>query len=173
MKYCPNCHANIDGLTHHCDCCGALLNPYKSPLIWHVFVTSASGDLSRNIKNLFQKLNSISISQYVDFLSGMIFEFYCYPKEMIRSLKIKGGVYYSHKRKTIKVKIVLDYDLYINSLQDDKKIMVITEIKKAIICSQQRLERANIFIDNFWRDVEVVLQDKKGDARHGTEARPD
>ena len=68
MKFCPNCGANVEGLIHHCDCCGALLSTTSSFFVWHTFVTEASGDLYVFVKEIFQQFNGMDCSAYSDLL---------------------------------------------------------------------------------------------------------
>ncbi len=95
MKNCPSCGANVEGLTHHCDCCGALLNAPTSFFVWHTFVTEASGDLYLLMKELFQQFDGIDFSQYRDILQVVEVNVFCYPASMIDEQGIKNRLYFS------------------------------------------------------------------------------
>ena len=99
MKNCPGCGANVEGLTHHCDCCGALLSTTTSFFIWHTFVTEASGDLYVFMKEIFQKFDGIDYSQHSDILQMIEINVFCYPKSIIIEQGIKNRLYFSTARK--------------------------------------------------------------------------
>lgn len=157
MRNCPNCQANVEGLTHHCDCCGALLQESKSFFRWHVFVTSGSGDLSRYVKELFQHLNSISSTAQSGNYPNFVFEIYCYPEEMIQNLRTKNGVYYSKKRNRLQVKIVVDYERYISGSQRGKREITKAAVQNAISKARCRMEHEQLPSNSFWTEVESAL----------------
>lgn len=165
MKNCPYCNANVEGLTHHCDCCGALLNANNDLFLWYVFVTAAAGDVPQHVKGIFKKMNDIAF-KHKEAIPHIKFNFFCYPDEMLHSLGIKESVYCFHKENRVNIKVVIDYEQYVNSTQSEKKCMIRNEIKKTILRLRYRFKESHPCLENFWDDIEIVIG-------QGTEVCPD
>lgn len=129
MNICPNCGANIEGLTHHCDCCGTPLATETSFFTWHTFVTEASGDLYVFMRDLFQKLDEIDFSYCTNILQNLEINVFCYPESIIMEQKIRNRLYLSTTRKKARLTLVLNYDKYINSSRSEKKELLALELK--------------------------------------------
>ena len=157
MKNCPGCGANVEGLTHHCDCCGALLSTTTSFFIWHTFVTEASGDLYVFMKEIFQKFDGIDYSQHSDILQMIEINVFCYPKSIIIEQGIKNRLYFSTARKKLRLTVVLNYDAYICRSKDEKKEMLRSELKAGFMRIRNRIVQHNKAIDHFFEDITQSL----------------
>ena len=149
MKNCPSCGANVEGLTHHCDCCGALLSTTTSFFVWHTFVTEASGDLYVFMKEIFQKIEGIDYSQYSDILQMIEVNAFCYPESIISEQGIKNRLYFSTARKKVSLTVVLNYDEYICSNKSEKKEILSLELKAGFMRIRKRINQHNNAIDLF------------------------
>lgn len=143
MKYCPRCHANVEGLVHHCDCCGALLSVNRDFFIWHAFTMSASGDLPDHLKEFFSKANSCNSEGTAANLREIVFDVYCYPAQMLRELKIRERMYYSKGNQKLFIKTVLCYEPYLLKGKTGKQEMVnhllCSDLQKAAAKYAQRI----------------------------------
>ena len=137
MKYCPKCNANIEGLTRHCDCCGAPIKVGQDFVIWHLYVTAAAGDLPQYVKKICNELNTVA-SAFNEVTPRLVFEIFCYPDDMIRSLKIKEGIRHSRTKKCVTVKLIVDYERYVGSERSEKELMIAEAIHKSILCVHHR-----------------------------------
>lgn len=144
MQCCPKCHANVEGLTHHCDCCGALLNPHSSFFTWHTFMVEASGDLYFFTNKVFNRLDQIDTSQYWDVLQAIEVNLFCYPEQIVLDEGIKSGAHFSVKKKKMTLKVVMDYKAYICMNGSQKEHMVIEALQSGFQYLEKKAERSRL-----------------------------
>lgn len=149
MRLCPSCGANVEGLTHHCDCCGALLSTTTSFFVWHTFVTEASGDLYSFMKDIFQKFEGIDASQYSNFLQKIEVNVYCYPDSILIEQGIKNRLYFSTARKKASLTVVLNYDDYVYGDRNAKKELLSLELKAGFTRIRNKIIKIDNTIDQF------------------------
>lgn len=147
MNICPNCGANIEGLTHHCDCCGTPLATETSFFTWHTFVTEASGDLYVFMRDLFQKLDEIDFSYCTNILQNLEINVFCYPESIIMEQKIRNRLYLLTTRKKARLTLVLNYDKYINSSRSEKKELLALELKLGLKRVEEKVPELEPEID--------------------------
>ena len=157
MKNCPTCGANIDGLTHHCDCCGALLYTMNSFFIWHTFVTQASGDLYVYMREIFHKFDGIDYSKYQDILQTVEVNVFCYPDTIIEEQGIKNRHYFSAARKKVSLKVVLDYNAYVNCDRNLKKELLSTALKTSFMNIRKRCIKHSKNLDQLFNGIILSL----------------
>lgn len=149
---CPKCGANVEGLVHHCDCCGALLNPKQTLFSRMVYCTGAFFDIDIYLNQIFDKLDNIPPEPYSDVLQRIEFDFWCFPT------KKKTGVKYYASRKYAIVTIELDADEYIYGTKEDKLALLTREVKEKMDMLHQRLLKKKIHIDELFSQVEEALK---------------
>lgn len=139
MDFCPNCGANIEGLTHHCDCCGMPLISKTTFFTWHTFMTEASGDLYVFVRETFQKLDEVDFSFCANIMQNIEINIFCYPETMITEQRIRNRLYLSPTRRKAKLTIVLHYDDYINASKNEKLELLNKELKSGLIRIEERI----------------------------------
>lgn len=149
---CPNCGANVEGLTTWCDCCGAELHPKKTLFSWMVYSTGAFFDIGQYINIIFDKLDDIPPEPYADVIQRIEFDFWCYPIEK------KTGVSYYASRKQAIVTIELDADEYIHDTKEEKLALLTGEIKEKMDTLRKRLAKKNIHIDDLFLRIDEALR---------------
>lgn len=153
MKYCPSCGTNVEGLTHHCDCCGALLSTTTSFFVWHTFVTEASGDLYIFMRDSFQQLEGIDFSKYSNILQIIEVCVFCYPESMIIEQGIKNRLYFSIIRKKASLTVVLNYDEYISRSRSEKKEQLGVELKAGFTRIRQKVSKLSLELDQLLAEI--------------------
>ena len=156
MKFCRYCGANVEGLVHHCDCCGAPLEISNDIFIWHIFVTSGAGDVPQFVKEQFDKINQIA-ANYQEVLPCITFNIYCYPSEMVQSHRIKDSIRVFSSQRKVSIRLVIDYESYVNSPVSEKKCLIRNAILKTLAQLRHRLDKAHLFLESFWQDIEAAV----------------
>lgn len=155
MELCPSCGANVEGLTHYCDCCGAMLNAIDPFFVWHTFVTIESGDLYVFMNELFKQFDNWDYSQYRKVLQTVEINVFCYPKAMITEHGIKNRCYLSTAKKKAGLTIVLNFDEYIKGSVVQKRRLLSSAIKTGVICIGEKASKRNLGIDQF---IEKIIK---------------
>ncbi len=155
MKNCPSCGADVEGLTHHCDCCGALLNAATPFFVWHTFVTEASGDLYLLMKELFQRFDGIDFSQYSNILQVIEVNVFCYPTSIIAEQGIKNRLYFSTNRRKAVLTVVLNFDEYISGGRGEKKELFSLELKAGFTRIREKASKLSL---GFCKLLDEVIQ---------------
>lgn len=151
-KLCPECGADVEGLIHHCDCCGALLHPPKTLFHYMVYGTGAFYDITHYLNLLFDTLDQIDPDPYADFLERIEFDFWCFPIEK------KAGVSYYASRKKAIVTIELDAEAYIYGTKEEKLALLLREVRETMKILQKRLAKKNIDPDDLFTKIENALR---------------
>ena len=148
---CSKCGANVEGLVHHCDCCGALLNLEQTLFSRMVYCTGAFFDIDIYLNQIFDKLDHISPEPYADILQRIEFDFWCFP------IKKKTGVSYYASRKQAIVTIEVDADEYIYGTKEDKLALLTHKVKEKMDILQQRLAKKKIRVDDLFIQIDNAL----------------
>ena len=139
QKLCPNCQANVEGLVHRCDCCGAPLDKKPSFFIWHTYMTQESGDLQALTKKIFDEKAVPENPDHLDYAQKIIFDIYCYPQDMLGDMTNK--VIYYRTKKECRIRIVLDYEKYVTSNSFEKTEMITDGIIAGIELFESRFKK--------------------------------
>ena len=148
---CPKCGANVEGLVEWCDCCGAALHPKKTLFSWMTYSTGAFFDIGQYLGEIFEKLDQIPPEPYADYLERIEFDFWCFPIDK------KPGISYYASRKQAIVTIAVDADAYLWGTKEEKRGLLLREIKQKLKLLQGRLEKKGIHIDGFFQRVDEIL----------------
>lgn len=155
MKFCPKCHANIDGLVHHCDCCGAILDTRPHFFVWHSW--EFPGDFSFLVTKMMDEVELIETTSYEDFLKNISFDFYCYPEALAVSENLKNRVYYSPARKFARITIVVDYNHFVSVEKKERTRLIAHAIMQGMYLLQMRLHKKQVGIDAMIACTEQIL----------------
>lgn len=158
MELCSKCGANIEGLVNHCDCCGAPIVMHDDFISWHTFVMQASGDLSFFANKLFLRVVPPNIPLHLEKVRKIEFELYCYPQDIICSERLSTGVYYSKVKGKVRVRVIVDYDVYVSKTTQMRKIMVADAIMQGICLIKKRLAKSDRPILEYLSDIEGLIQ---------------
>jgi len=139
QKLCPNCRANVEGLVHRCDCCGAPLDKKPSFFIWHTYMTQESGDLQALTKKIFDEKAVPENPDHLEHVKKIIFDIYCYPQDMLGDMTNKVICYRS--KKECRIRIVLDYEKYVTSNSFEKTEMITDGIIAGIELFESRFKK--------------------------------
>ena len=137
MKICLSCGANIEGLIHHCDCCGAEINPQKKFWLWSSF--ECAYDFHTYVNTIMQSLQSMENIEGCADIEEISLGFYCYPDFMLKSLNIKKSVRYSSLKKNVQISMFVNYFDFVNADRVKKKQIVIHAILEALEMVEKRL----------------------------------
>ena len=151
-KLCPKCGADVEGLIHHCDCCGALLHPKKTMFCTMVYSTGAFFDIGQYLNHIFDQLDKISPEPYTDVLQRIEFDFWCFPIQ-----KRTGVTYYASRKQAI-VTIEVDADKYLYGTKEEKLDLLTSEVKEKMELLHNRLLKKNIHIDDLFLQIEAALR---------------
>ena len=158
MKYCPKCHANVEGLIHHCVCCGALLNPKPSLFFCGVYEFPACykfGDYS------FQMLDEIEpsdLKKYSSFLKEIRVYMICVSDYMIITQNEKERVRYSPKKLEASMTLIVKYNDYVYADKTTKAKLVAEAIIRGLTMLNERLAKYyKLNIDTLLKDAKDIL----------------
>ena len=149
---CPKCGANVEGLVEWCDCCGAALDPKKTLFSWMTYSTGAFFDIGLYLGEIFEKLDQIPPEPYADYLERIEFDFWCYPID-----KRSGVTYYASRKHAI-VTIEVDPEEYLWGTKEEKRALLLREVKEKLRLLQGRLEKKDIHIDDLFQRVDGILR---------------
>ena len=149
---CPNCGANVEGLTTWCDCCGAQLHPKNTLFSRMVYRTGVVFDIEQYLNPIFDKLDNIPPEPCADIIRHIEFDFWCYPIEK------KPGVSYYASRKQAIVTIEVDAYEYIYGTKEEKLALLTGEVKEKMAVLCQRLAKKKIHMDDLFLQIDEVLR---------------
>lgn len=151
MRLCPNCNANVEGLIHHCVCCGALLN-FKSHFFkWFIYEFPTGFSLVLDKVN--KELVYLDFPQYESFLKEVEIELFCYPENVVAESRIKQRIFYSAKRKFSRITLVINYEEFLKASMEGKQSMIASALSNGVDMLQRRLQRDHLKIDEL---VDIV-----------------
>ena len=128
MKKCKYCGANVEGLVNRCDCCGAPLKQDK--LVWQSKVTAHTGDLPKYLKSVFEKIDDKELDKIFPSLNIIIFEFFCWPEDMIAELNVKNKIFFRRMKKQAVVTTVIPFDDFVGQSNAAKEQLVKSVVKR-------------------------------------------
>lgn len=159
MQLCPNCQADITGLIHHCDCCGAPIHQKESFFRWHAFMTADCGDLMVYTREIFDKLEQISDKEVRDDLKSVIFDIFCYPPEMCKELKLSPSIRYSRKQQALRLRLIVNYSEYITGDPSAKRSYIVRTIQSGIDTIRHRQPYASPHLEKRLCEAELILHE--------------
>lgn len=151
LKECPNCGANVEGLIHHCDCCGELLYPAKTLFSYMVYEAGPFFDIQLYLNKIFDKLTEVPVEPYQDSIRKIEFDFWCYP------IKKKTGVTYYPSRKQAIVTIRLDDSDYLVCTKREKMMLLVDEIQSQIDLLQIKLKKREMDYTEMFEQINGIL----------------
>ena len=152
IKICPNCGADVEGLTHHCDLCGEPLNPKKTLFHTMTYGTGAFYDIGLYLNRIFDRLDQIDPAPYAEVFSRIEFDFWCFPIEK------KTGVAYYASRKQAIVTIEIDAEVYLYSTKEEKLALLKSEVAEKLELLRQRLEKNKIPAGSLFDQIAAALE---------------
>lgn len=151
LKECPNCGADVEGLIHHCDCCGELLYPVQTLFSYMVYETGPFFDIQLYLNEIFDKLAEVPVKPYQETIRRIEFDFWCFP------IKKKAGVTYYPTRKQVIVTIRLDNSDYIFSSNREKMMLLIAEIQSKMEMLEVRLRERKVDYGELFEQIDRIL----------------
>ena len=170
MKNCPKCGADVEGLIHHCDCCGALLNPKKLFFRAFIYELPQCLGLSSLVFGMAEAMNPPFLESYKDFLEMVGIEVICYPDTLrteCPSPQKAVQVRYYAAKKFASVRCYIDFDDFVYGSREEKADLVAAAFKAGLDMLQCRMKKYkhNIdeLIDHAYQQIDMyVRQEKRG-----------
>lgn len=151
LKECPNCGADVEGLIHHCDCCGELLYPQKTLFSYMVYEAGPFFDIQIYLNRIFDALAAIPMDSYAVFIKKIEFDFWCYP------IKKKTGATYYASRKSVIVTIRVEGNKYLHCTKQEKIALLVDEIQKMMDQLENRLYERKIDTADLFAQIRMIL----------------
>ena len=158
LKECPNCGADVEGLIHHCDCCGELLYPAQTLFSYIVYEAGPFFDIQIYLNEIFDKLANVPVEPYQEAIRKIEFDFWCYP------IKKKTGVTYYPSRKQVIVTIRLDNSDYIFCSKREKMKLLVDEMQSMIDLLEIRLRERRINYGELFEQIKEILENVRNDS---------
>lgn len=156
MEICPHCGANVEGLIHHCDCCGQLLNPKDSFFWWHTAETCA--DFGTTIHIIVEELEQLETFPYKKFIKSIELNYFCLTEELFQGKPLRNRVYYSSMRKNAILTFDVEHSQFAGKEKQEKLRIVATAIQSGLHTLQERLlKRKKIDISGLVEEADKVL----------------
>ena len=165
MKLCPKCKSNVEGLIHHCDCCGAVLDAKTRLITCGVYDLPACLDFGELSFKMIDEIEPKDISRYD--IKEILFKIVCWPKSLLESLNVKEGVYFSPQKKKSRVSVLVDYEIFIHSNKKSKELLVATAIHRGIYLLSNKLNKQKINIDDILISADIMLKKYSKDTGDG------
>lgn len=158
MKYCPKCHANVEGLIYHCDCCGASLEPIKKRFfICGIYELPQCLGFSSLTQEMIDALQPTNPEKYEVFLEQVELSVICYPEWMLIDGNIKDRLQYSSTKKRASLTITVNYNKFVYADRDEKASLVATALLQGVHLLQKRLLKSKLSIEEIIEQAEVTL----------------
>ena len=152
LKVCPNCGADVEGLIHHCDCCGELLYPKNNLFSYMVYEAGPFFDIQVYLNKIFDALAAISPDRYDSVIRRIEFDFWCYPIK-----KKTGATYYSSSRRVI-VTIRVEEDSYLYGSKKQKLMLLADEMQRNMDALQIQLQKRRLDVDeDLFLQIRTIL----------------
>lgn len=130
MKKCKYCGANVEGLINRCDCCGAPL--IQDKVVWQSKVTAYTGDLPQYLKKVFEQLDEEKIKKLFPCQDILIFEFFCWPDDMLEERKVKNKIFSRRREKQAVVTTIIPFDSFVGQTNSSKERLIKSVVKQRI-----------------------------------------
>ena len=157
MKYCPNCHANVEGLIYHCDCCGALFEQKKHFFICGIYELPQCLGFASLTREMIDALQPENPKKYEEFIQEVVIQMICYPESILADGNIKNRLYYSSKKKQAKITIIVDYKDFISADTQKKSSLIANSLLKNLHLLQKRLQKNKLCIDDIISKANILL----------------
>ncbi len=158
MKYCPKCGADVEGLLHRCDCCGASLEQQQRRFFnCGIYELPQCLGFSSLIYEMVDALQPKNPEKYEDFLESVGISMVCYPEWMLMDGNIKNRLNYSQKKKYAGITITVNYNDFVSADNKEKANLVATALLQGIHLLQARLHKSQLRIDDIVAQAEVLL----------------
>ena len=157
MKLCPECHANVEGLIDHCDCCGASFDTQRKLFSCGVHDMPECLGLASLSFRILDEMEPENPQQYSDFLKNIVFCVICYPETQAKDKK-KVSVSYSSVKKKAKVTIEIDYDDFVFAPMEDKAYLVANALCHGICLLGEKLKKNHFDIDEIEEKAKCMLK---------------
>lgn len=123
-KLCPQCGANVEGLLHRCDCCGASLQHKLESILF--FSTESKSPASILIMQILNPVGAAFTEKYhaekfSENLEKIAIIPVCIPESMIQDGWLKERRYVSLKKRYADIRLHIPYDAFV---QGDESIRV-------------------------------------------------
>ena len=158
LKECPNCGADVEGLIHHCDCCGELLYPKETLFSYMVYEAGSYFDIQLYLNKIFDKLSEVPVAPYQEAIRRIEFDFWCYP------IKKKPGATYYSSRKSVIATIRLDNSDYIFCSKQEKMELLVDEMQSKIDILEARLRERKIDCEELFKQIKEILENARNDS---------
>ncbi len=158
MKYCPKCGADVEGLLHRCDCCGASLEQQKRRFFnCGIYELPQCLGFSSLIYEMVDALQPKNPEKYEDFLESVGISMVCYPEWMLMDGNIRNRLNYSQKKKYAGITITVNYNDFVSADNKEKANLVATALLQGIHLLQARLHKSKLSIDDIVAQAEMLL----------------
>ena len=158
MKYCPECQANVEGLVYYCDCCGASLEEKKKQFFFcAIYELPQCFGFSELTREMIDGLQPTNFEKYEAFLQEVGIRMVCYPKFILADGKIKNQLYYSQKKKSARMTIVVNFNDFVGADRGKKASLVATALLQSVHLLQTRLNKSKLSIDDIVAQAEMFL----------------
>lgn len=145
IKICKHCGANIEGLIHHCDCCGALIHPTRSLFYCTVYGTGIE------LCGIPDKLDLIDGEPYADVLQRIDIDIWCFSPK-----KKTGAAYYPSRKQAI-ITVELDIESYVRGTKEEKHALLAREIQEKMNILRERIASRHIHMDDLFLQISKAL----------------
>ena len=157
MKYCPKCHANVEGLISRCDCCGASLEQKKHFFTCSVYELSQCLGFSKLTRKMIDALQPANPEAYENFLVEVGIRMVCYPESILEDGNIKNRLYYSPKKKLASMTITVNYNAFVKADRKEKGSFIANALLQGVHLLQIRLHKNQLCIDDIVAHADAVL----------------
>lgn len=158
MKCCPKCGADVEGLLHRCDCCGASLELLKRRFFnCGIYELPQCLGFSSLIYEMVDALQPKNPEKYEVFLESVGISMVCYPEWMLMDGNIKNRLNYSQKKKYAGITITVNYNDFVSADNEEKANLVATALLQGIHLLQARLHKSKLSIDDIVAQAETLL----------------
>ena len=158
LKECPNCGADVEGLIHHCDCCGELLYPTQTLFSYMVYEAGPFFDIQLYLNMIFDKLAEVPVEPYQEDIRKIEFDFWCYP------IKKKTGITYYPARRQVLITIRLDNSDYIFCSKRERMKLLVDEMQGKIDLLENRLRERKIDYGKLFEEIKEILENVRNDS---------
>lgn len=159
MELCPKCGANVEGLVHHCDICGASLCTESPPpfVVSFCYEFISCSYFHVLINSMVHEIQPTDTSQYEGFLKQIEIISYCFPESLLEEGKIKNRVMYSNTKKVGRITIVVDYKEFVLADVSGKARLVAEALCRGISLLQDRMHKYKFDISDIKTHIHNTL----------------
>lgn len=156
MKLCPECGANVEGLIHHCDCCGASLIPKKES-IWRWVVYETGTDFHMYFNSIMEKIQTVEDDVLKKYFTEIFVCGYCHPDFLVAYLNLKENVRHSTGKKSADIDLLINYNQFVSARKEEKGVIVEDAILRGLETLESRLQKKKIYGVDILKKVRLAL----------------